>query len=169
MRRDLKLLAVVSAIGFCGSITDMNAQQRRVAGQAQAKPTVEVSLTIGGQTYQFSGPGRCTYAPTASIYQTASEMWSAQQAAEDRSLALSVWKPKDGTGEMMTLSLAKGNTSHDVSTIRGGGPASGSGKVTFKKSGAGGRFILDLKTNTGSTITGTIECAAFAQHSAEGG
>ena len=168
MRRHLELLAVVSAIGF-GSMAGMNAQQPRVAGQAPAKPTVEVSLTVGGQSYQFSGPGRCTYAPTASIYQTASEMWSAQQAAEDRSLVLSVWKPKDGTGEMVTLSFAKGNTSHDVSTSRGGGSASGSGNVTFKKSGAGGRFILDLKTNTGSTITGTIECTAFAQHSAAGG
>jgi len=169
MRRYLNLVVIVSTIGVCGYFTDMSAQQRRVPHQAQPKPTVEVSLKVGGQTYQFSGPGRCTYAPTASIYQTVSEMWSAQQAAEDRSLALSVWKPKDGSGEMVTLSLASGNTSHDVSTVRGGGPASGSGKVTFEKSGAGGRFILDLKTNKGSAITGTIKCGAFAQHVAEGG
>ena len=168
--RDLKLVCLIITIAVGASIADMHAQQqRRAPGRPESKPKVEVFLKAGGQTYQFSGPGRCTYTPTASIYQTQSEMWSAQQAADNRSLALSLWKPKDGSAAMVTLSVASGHTSHEVSTVRGGGAPNGSGKVTVERSGAGARFVLDLKSKDGSPITGTIKCDAFTAHLAEGG
>jgi hypothetical protein len=145
------------------------AAQRRTPGQPQAKQAIQVSLKVGGQTYQSSEPGRCTHAPTASIYQIVSELWSVQQSSEGRSLAFSLWKPKDGSGDMVTISVSNGASSHEVTTVRGGAAASGSGKVTFEKSGSGGTFTVDARTRDGAAIAGTIKCDAFAPHIAEGG
>ena len=163
-----KSVCLITAIALSGFVAEMEAQ-RRVAGQAQSKQGIQVSLKVGGQTYQSSEPGKCTHAPTASIYQLVSELWSVQQSVGGRSLALSLWRPKDGSGDMVTLSVSTGDSSHQVNTVRGGGASSGSGKVTFEKSGTGGTFTLDAKTKDGAAITGTIRCEAFAPHIAEGG
>ena len=163
-----KSVSLVAIILAAGSITALSAQ-RRPAGETQAKQGIKVSLKVGGQTYQSSEPGRCTHAPTASIYQIVSEMWSVQQSQEARSLSLTFWKPKDGSGEMVTLSVSTGGSSHEVNTVRGGGATSGSGKVTFAKSGNGGTFTVEAKGKDGAPITGTITCDGFAPHGAEGG
>jgi hypothetical protein len=123
---------VWSAIALCGYATTITAQ-RRAPGQAQANQGIQVALNAGGTTYQSSEAGKCTHAPVASIYNTVSEMWSVQQNSQGRSLALTLWKPKDGSGDMVTLSLTNGNVSHQVNTVRGGGATAGSGKVTMRK------------------------------------
>ena len=142
--------------------------QRRVPGQAQSKQAITASLKVGGQPYESREPGRCTYAPTASIYSIVSEMWSVQQSTDGRSLTLTLWKPKDGSADMVTLAVTAGNSSQQITTVRGGS-TSGSGKVTLAKSGAGGVFTVDAKTGAGAVISGTITCDAFAPHIAEGG
>jgi hypothetical protein len=158
----------MSAIALCGYVTTINAQ-RRAPGQAQANQAIQVALNAGGTTYQSSEAGKCTHAPVASIYNTVSEMWSVQQSSQGRSLALTLWKPKDGSGDMVTLSVTSGNVSHQVNTVRGGGATAGSGKVTLKPGGSGGTFTVDAKSSKGTAITGTITCDAFAPHVAEGG
>jgi hypothetical protein len=159
-------ICVISAIVITTSGLDA---QRRVPGQAQTKQAVNASLKVGGNAYESREPGRCTHAPTASIYSIVSEMWSVQQSAEGRSLALTLWRPKDRSGDMVTLSVSSGKSSHQINTVRGGGATSGMGKVTFEKSGGGGAFTIDAKTVDGVAISGTIKCEAFAPHTAEGG
>jgi hypothetical protein len=165
--RGCKSIWVISAIAFSSLVADIDAQ-RRAPGQAQMKQQIQVALKVGGQMYQSSEPGKCTHAPVASIYNVVSEMWSVQQASEGRSLALSLWRPKNGSGDMVTLAVTSGNTSHQVSTVRGGA-TTGAGKVMFEKSGSGGTFSVDARTSAGAAITGTIRCDAFAPHTAEGG
>jgi hypothetical protein len=70
---------------------------------------------------------------------------------------------------MVNLSIDSGNASHQVSTVRGGGPVQGTAKVAFEKSGAGGTFVLDARAKDGTAMTGTVKCDAFAPHVAEGG
>ncbi len=96
-------------------------------------------------------------------------MWNLEQSAEGRSLTLTLWQPNDGSAEMVTLSVRTGGSSHEINTVRGGGPTSGSAKVTLAKAGQGGTFTIDGKTKDGSAISGTIKCDAFAPHIAEGG
>lgn len=160
----------VCVIGIVVSslVADVEAQ-RRVPEQADTKQGIQVSLNVGGQMYQSSEPGKCTHAPTAAIYKIVSELWSVQQSANGRSVALSLWKPKDGSGDMVTLSVRNGGSSHEVNTVRGGGTMSGSGKVTLEKAGNGGTFTVDAKTENGAAISGTIKCDAFAPHIAAGG
>src|SRR5918992_3302445 len=128
---------VISAIVITSFISGLEAQ-RRVPGQAQPKQAINASLKVGGHAYESREPGRCTHAPTASIYSIVSEMWTVQQSAEGRSLALTLWRPKDGSGDMVTLSVSSGDSSHQINTARGGGGTSGTGKVTLEKSGVGG-------------------------------
>ena len=168
MGNQIYKVGCVFGILTLGAFTSDVAGQRRARGQ-EDKQAIQVSLTVGSDTYQSNVPGKCTYAPTASIYQVVSELWSVQQSGSGRSLSMSYWKPKDGSGEMVTLSVNNGGTSHDVNTVRGGEATSGAGKVTLQKSGEGGTFTVNGKTKAGAAITGTIQCAAFAAHMAEGG
>ena len=165
--RDLQSVLLVAAITLTAVGVKADAQ-RRVAGQPTAKQSIQVALKVGGQAFESSESGSCTYAPTAAIYQLVSELWSVQQSADSRSLSLTFWRPKDGSGEMVNLSLQSGNASHDVNTVRGGA-ATGSGTVTLQKAGGGGVFTVNAKTKAGVAITGTIKCDAFAAHIAEGG
>ena len=145
------------------------AAQRRSPEQAPQKQGIQASLKVGGQTYQSSEPGQCTHAPVAAIYQIVSEMWSVQQSQQGRSLSFTFWKPKDGSADMITLSVGTGNGSHEVNTVRGGGTPGGAGKVTLAKNGKGGTFTVEAKSKDGALISGTITCAVFAPHGAEGG
>ena len=163
-----RIACVCGALSGVALVADV-AAQRRAPGQAQATQGVQVSLKVGGETYQSSAPGKCTHAPVASIFQTVSELWSVQQSSDGRSLSLSFWKPKDGSGDMVTLSVSGGGSPQEVNTVRGGGPTSGSGKVTMEKSGAGVTFNVDAKAKSGAAITGTITCDSLAPHTAEGG
>jgi hypothetical protein len=97
------------------------------------------------------------------------EMWMVQQSADGRSLSLTLWKPKDGSGDMVTLSVTNGNLSQQINTVRGGAATTGSGKVTLARAGNGGTFSVDAKSSSGAAISGTIKCDAFAPHMAEGG
>jgi hypothetical protein len=158
----------MTVVALSGLVADINAQ-RRAPGQAEAKQAIQVALNVGGATYQSGAAGKCTHAPVASIFKTMAEMWTVQQNAEGRSLSLTLWKPKDGSGDMVTLAVTNGNVSQQVNTVRGGGATAGSGKVTLERTGNGGTFSVDAKTASGAAISGTIKCDAFAPHMAEGG
>lgn len=157
-----------SAMALAGWLVQVDAQ-RRAPAQAQATQGVQTTLRVGNQTHQSNERGKCTHAPVASIYQVVSQMWSVQQSSQGRSLSMTVWRPKDASGDMVTLSVGNGEATYDVNTVRSGQPAEGSAKVTFEKSGAGGTFTVDARTKDGRAITGTITCDAFAPHIAEGG
>ena len=163
----LSALGIATAIALAGSI-HIDAQ-RRAPGEAPAKQGIQAALKVGTQTYDSKAPGRCTHAPMAAIYNVVSQMWSVQQSSDGGSLSLTFWRPKDGSGDMVNVSIDTGSSSHNVSTVRGGGPVEGTGKVTLAKSGAGGTFTLDARAKNGTALTGTIKCDAFAPHIAEGG
>ena len=169
MKQRIRHMAwATSAMALAGWLVQVDAQ-RRAPGQAQATQGVQTTLRVGNQTHQSNERGKCTHAPVASIYQVVSQMWSVQQSSQGRSLSMTVWRPKDASGDMVTLSVGNGEATYDVNTVRSGQPAEGSAKVTFEKSGAGGTFTVDARTKDGRAITGTITCDAFAPHIAEGG
>ena len=122
-------VCVMGALALGVLIAEVGAQ-RRAPGQAQANQAIQVALKVGGATYQSSQAGKCTHAPVASIYNTVAELWSVQQSGAGQSLSLTLWKPKDGSGEMVTLSVTSGGVAHQVVTVRGG-TTTGSGKVTL--------------------------------------
>ncbi len=169
--RTARRMICACAVAMAGSgwMMSHGIDQRRVPGASpDSQAPVHVSLTVGGQKFESSAPGKCTHAPVASIYQTMAALWTAQQSHEGRSLNLSLWRPNDGSGDMVSLSVSTGGSSKQVSTVRGGTVA-GFGKVTLALSGKGGTFTVDAKAGDGTSIAGTIKCDAFAPHTAEGG
>lgn len=146
-----------------------SAQRRTVPG-TPAETGVTITLQVAGQPYRFEGKAACHYAPVASIYNVMAEMWRVQQSDGQRSVMLTLWRPKNMSGDMFSLSLSTGPKSYLVSTVKGGeSAAQGSGKVTFTTSGGGGAFRINGTTTNNVPITGTIQCSAFTQAVAEGG
>jgi HrpA-like RNA helicase len=127
---------------------------------------VTVSLKVGSDAFTSRAPGRCTYAPTASIYGVLSEMWTVRQEVQGRYVHLTLWRSKKDAQDTFSL-WVNDRKNLTVSTVRG--QVSGSGTVKLQTSGIGGAFAVDAKAETGEAITGTIRCAAFSPAVAEGG
>jgi len=161
----------------CGMVvlaTVVDAQRRVAPGAASQRSTVPVTIALknGADTYQFTGQASCTHAPMASIYGVVSEQWNVDQSDGSRSLHLTLWKPKNGSGDMFNLSISSGaGRPQSVNTVKAAGaPATeGSGRVTLVPAGNAGTFSVDAKSAAGAAISGTIKCDAFSPAIAEGG
>jgi hypothetical protein len=133
-------------------------------GDALKTVPVTLNLTIGPDTLQGAGPGRCTHAPVASIYDIRAQMWTAAFESQGRPVRLTFWRPTDKSPEMFGLQAPRVN----ISTVRGGKP-NGSGTATFEPAGKGGTFKIQAKTANGTVVAGSIKCDGFLPHVAEGG
>jgi hypothetical protein len=147
------------------------AQARRAATQT-ADPTVAVAVALkaGGDAYNFTGRGTCTYAPVAGIYDLRAEQWRVEQSGAGGGVTLTFWHPASGA-DMFTLSVTAGGTRSAVNTVKVGGKGTveGSGTVTLAREGKGGTFTVAASTAKGARVTGTIKCDAFTPAIAEGG
>ncbi len=164
---------IVLSFAMALTIASAGAAQRR---QEPAKPTdtkvdVAITLQVAGQPYHFEGKAEGLHAPVASIYSVVAEMWSVRQSDGQRSVTLTLWRPRNKSGDMFSLSVAAGGKSYIVNTVKPGGESSvkGSGTVIFTTSGAGGTFSINATGANGAAITGTIKCSAFTAAIAEGG
>jgi hypothetical protein len=139
---------------------------------ARSTPTgLATTLQVAGKPCQFAGKAECQHAPVAFIYGVRAEMWSVRQSNRGQSITLTLWRPKNGSGDMFTLSVATGGKTHRIDTVKVPGKNStlGSGKVTLATPGAGGKFTIHATAEDGAAITGTIDCSAFGALIAEGG
>jgi len=103
----LKKAASILALGFA------------LASQA-AFAQVEVSLQVGATKYQASGQGQCKAAPQASIYGINAALYLVSHRSDGQSLNLSLWQPKDGAPNMLSLRVSTGSKQYLVDTVKGG-------------------------------------------------
>ncbi len=145
--------------------------QRRMPPAMPAEVDVAITLQVAGQRYHFKGKAACQHAPVASIYNVMAKMWTVQQSDGQRSITLTLWRPKSKSGDMFSLSVGTGAKSYLVNTVRlsGASAVQGSGKVTLTTSGAGGTFTINATAANSAAISGTIQCSAFTDAVAEGG
>jgi hypothetical protein len=160
----------IAGLAFAVGAGSLHAQIRRQPAQAQTAP-VEIALQVGAKRYEFSGQGECKAAPQASIYGINAALYSVSHSAGGRRLNLTLWQPKNGSAEMMTLHVSDGSSRYEVDTVKAGAKreTKGSGKTTLQKSGAGGIFTIAAVAGSGEKISGTIKCGRFAGIQAEGG
>jgi hypothetical protein len=148
------------------------AAAQRVRRDAPAESAaITVAARIGSKNYQGSGTGSCRHEPEASIHGVAAALWMVQFAAQNRSLKqlnLTLWRPKDGSRDQLSLSLETGSGSHHIETGGKGGD-NGEASVTILPSGPGGRLEISGKEAGGKPLQVTIDCPAFAAIEAEGG
>jgi hypothetical protein len=162
-------------LGLVPGIAREALAQQTLAPEGE-KPQVESSLTvsgtIGGKPIQVSGSGSCRHAPDASIHGVSASLWTVQYGgAEDgpvKQLNLTLWRPKDGSPDQLSLELKSKSGDHRVET-GAKGKHKGEGTVTILPSGPGGRLELRGKDAKGKPIQIFIDCPAFGQIEAEGG
>lgn len=150
--------------------------QRQTLGPAGEKPEVESSLTVSGtigdKALQVSGSGSCRHAPDASIHGVSASLWTVQYGGSEdgpvKQLNLTLWRPKDGSPDQLSLELKTKSGDHRVET-GAGGKHKGEGTVTILPSGPGGRLELRGKDAKGKPIQISIDCPAFGEVEAEGG
>jgi hypothetical protein len=164
-------VAVVTIVALLsGSVHDAFGQ--RLQSEAPAEnAAITVAARIGGKDYEGSGTGSCRHEPEASIRGVSAALWTVQYTGEKgmlKQLNLTLWRPKDGSPDQLSLSLETGTGSHRIETGAKEGN-SGEGSVTILPSGPGGRMEISGKEAGGKAVQITIDCPAFAGIEAEGG
>ena len=160
-------------LGFAIALTIISAASAQ-GGNVPDMPSevgVAITLQVAGQPFRFQGKAKCEYVPVASIENMVAEKWTASLIEPNRSMGLTLWRPKNRSGDMFSLNVLLPPEGYIIDTVRRGGKGSvaGSGKVTLKTSGAGGTFTIHATARDGAVITGTIQCSAFTDEMPEGG
>jgi hypothetical protein len=144
--------------------------QRRPDGSVSGAP-LTLSARIDGKTYKATGPGSCKHASDASIYDLPAALWMVEYGnragTKIKQLNLTLWRPKDGSPDQVSLSLETGSSSYRLAS--GGRAPTGTATVRLSPMGAGGRFEVKGKDAEGRSVALTVSCPAFAGVEAEGG
>jgi hypothetical protein len=131
---------------------------------------MKIVAEVHGKTYRSSGTGECASSTDASIYEVPATLWHAVykgDASDPRRLNLTVWRPQAG-GDMVSLSLEIGETTHRIATVKGA-PLAGSGVPGVQSTGAGGTLTAAGRDDHGGAIALSVECERFDEVVAEGG
>jgi hypothetical protein len=165
MDRFAAMAVLASLAGF-----SPEAAAQRLDAPAESA-AITVAARIGGKSYQGSGTGSCRHEREASIHDVSAALWMVQytgQAGAVTQLSLTLWRPKDGSPDQLSLTLETGSGSHRIET-GGKGKNRGEGSVTFLPSGPGGRLEISGKEAGGKRVQITVDCPAFVGVEAEGG
>jgi hypothetical protein len=166
---------LLTAVVLLCSLTTEAAAQRRPQAQspvdAQGGVTLTISAKIAGKEYQASGAGSCRHAPEASIRGVSASLWMVQYGGGKdggiKRLNLTLWRPKDGGSDQVSLDVETKSSSHRVDI--GGEEERGEATVAILPNGPGGRLEIRGKDAEGKPMQVTIDCPAFAGVEAEGG
>lgn len=169
MVRNTLLVTLVSLLALA---PEVNAQRLTQPANQGAQANLNVTGKAGGKKLQASGTGSCRHAPDASIRGVSASLWMVQYGGSGegpvKQLNLTLWRPKDGSPDQLSLALESKSGQHRIDT--GSESANqGEGAVTILPNGPGGRLELKGKDAKGKPIELTIDCPAFAGVEAEGG
>jgi|SRR5829696_57752 len=150
------------------------AAQRKALTETRGVPAqanLLITGTVGKKTLEASGSGSCRHAPDASIRGVSASLWRVQYdgSGDDavKQLNLTLWRPKDGGPDQLSLDLETRSGDHRIET--GPDEHKGEGAVTILPNGPGGRLELSGKDARGKPIQITVDCPVFADVEAEGG
>lgn len=139
---------------------------------AQVEANLSITGKVGKKSLQASGSGSCRHAPEASIRGVSASLWMVQYGGSEdgavKQLNLTLWRPKDGGPDQLSLAMETKSGDHRIETGTEG-EHKGEGAVTILPNGPGGRLELSGKDADGKRIQITIDCPAFAGVEAEGG
>jgi hypothetical protein len=162
--------AVTAGLVLLSGFSQQAAAQRLQPDAPAESVAITVTARIGSKTYRGSGSGSCRHEPEASIHDVSAALWTVEYTGQGKALKqlnMTLWRPKDGSPDRLSLSLETGSGSHRIET--GGGKNNGEGSVTILPSGPGGRLEISGKESGGKRVQITIDCPAFAGIEAEGG
>jgi hypothetical protein len=139
---------------------------------SEAQSSLTVSGTLKGKAIQVTGSGSCRHAPDASIRGISASLWVVEfGGSEDgavKRLNLTLWRPKDGGPDQLSLEVKTQSGDHQIQTGEVG-KHKGEGTVTILPSGPGGRLELRGKDAKGKRVQISVDCPSFGEVEAEGG
>ena len=153
------------------------ANVRRRAPGATVTPTADATITLGAAKYAGSVDANCTRderarAGTGRGYYHILYPWFGAKPAPGQPewrFELNVMRPaRPGAFDRFMFHFQDGNRSGTIQDIPGS-QRMGSGTVRVTSLGAGARFDVEGRTQTGETIRATIECASVPRSEAAGG
>ena len=167
----IRLTLIVAGV-LTPLLTTQAVAQRKSLTESRAPAAASLSITgkVGGKSLQASGGGSCRHAPDAAIRGVSASLWMVQYAGGEggvKQLNLTLWRPKDGSPDQLSLAFETNTGEYRIET--GEGEHKGEGAVTILPNGPGGRFELSGKESGGKPVQITIDCPAFAGIQAEGG
>jgi hypothetical protein len=172
----LRFIALAGVLLLVGGTREA-AAQRRVAGHA-AQPALSdstelsVQARIGAKSYSAQLTGSCKHEPSASIYDLPAALYTVEasggEGSDIKQLNLTLWRPKNGSADQISLSLQAGSKSTRID-VNPRAKAVGAATVELKPAGSGGTFDLKGKDAKGTPLKLTISCAEFAGVEAAGG
>jgi hypothetical protein len=168
--------AFVAFLGLLPAMGSAAHAQRLTQPERPTSPAEDITVSItakaGGKSYEATGRGTCQHAPDASIRGASASLWLVQFVGSGKGalkqLNLTLWRPKDGDSDQLSLTLETKTGEHRIET-GGPGESAGEGTVTILPSGPGGRLEVSGKEANGKPIQVTIDCSAFADVASEGG
>jgi len=168
----LRITALVALLALVSSPREASAQ-RRAPGQPSTETSeVSVIARLGTKSYTSHIAGSCKHEPSASIYDTPAALYMVEAAGDDGSeikqLNLTLWRPKNGGPDQISLSLGAGTNTYRID-VNPRAPAAGAATAELRKEGAGGTLELKGKDAKGTPLNLTISCPTFAAVVAEGG
>src|SRR3954462_6122043 len=123
---------------------------------------VAVTASVGGKNFRGDGRGECRHSPDATIRSISSALWIVEFSegrGSLKQLKLTLWRPKDGSPDDVSLEFATPSGSHHIST-GGTGENSGEASVAVLPSGPGGRVEIKGKDAEGKPVQIAIDCPA---------
>jgi hypothetical protein len=158
---------------LCSLSSEATAQRKpQTPAEGNAALTLAISGKLGGKNYQTTGSGSCRHAPEASIRGVSASLWMVQFGGSGdggiKQLNLTLWRPKDGGSDQVSLTLDTKSGSHRVET-GGSGDDQGQATVVILPNGPGGRLEISGRDGEGKPLQVTIDCPVFAGIEAEGG
>jgi hypothetical protein len=150
------------------------AAQRRAPGASAGTEGSKVSIVarLDSKSYTSQVSGSCKHEPSASIYDVPAALYMVQaqggEGSEIQQLSLTLWRPKNGSADQVSLSLQAGSSSSRID-VNPRNKAVGAATVELKPVGSGGTFELKGKDAKGAALNLTISCPTFAAVVAEGG
>lgn len=162
----------LTALALLASGVQDAAAQRRAPGQPVTESSeLDVSARVGTKTYAANVAGTCKHEPSASIYDVPAALYMVESQGGEggiKGLNLTLWRPKNGSADQVSLSLDAGSSSYRIDVNPRDKPV-GEATVQLKPAGPGGTFELKGKDAKGTPLNVTINCPTFAGIEAEGG
>ncbi len=131
-----------------------------------AETHVSLVAKVGGRVIPAEGSGECYTSSESTIYDVPATQWHATfngpKTSDLQNVNVTVWRPKAGGPDQVTLFLTMQSKTHRIATVTGAeliGRAIASARIQ----GDGGTLLVEGTTREGTPVRLELSCSAFSE------
>jgi hypothetical protein len=125
---------------------------------------VSLVAKVGGRVIPAEGSGECYTSTESTIYDVPATQWNVSfngpKTSDLQNVNVTVWRPKAGGPDQVTLFLTIANETHRIATVTGG-ELIGRATASARPQGHGGTLFVEGVTKEGTPISLELSCSAF--------